>query len=194
MSNTLDSPYTNSFTRDFVIDPEYEKIIKEVSTRKPGSKAGKKLTLTLQKLSEYLYWISEGETVENAAVLAKMTVALKDKLHANSPTFVRLQELAENDIVRVAKKNLRKFVEGQLPMYYKLVNPKTNEVKFVELKEIQPNLNAITYILDKKKAFGDIGEPGTPKLGAPRNKEEAELLKWLLQEHYSYVREQERKT
>lgn len=185
--------FDSDFIKEHVTDTAYEQIISEVSTRKEGAKQGKKLELTLQKPTSFLYWVSMDEGIENTSILSEIGIKIREKYYRFSPTFVGLQKLAEGNIVRVAKHGVYKYVAGQLPQYYPLVHPETKQVCYIELKEVQPNLNAIMYILDKKKVFDDNEPEKQPPLGAPQNEYESKLLEGLLNKHHDYIQEKKRK-
>lgn len=193
MGKKVINPFGNDFIKAHVTDSAYKQIIQDISTRKEGSKQGKKLELTLQKLTAFLYWVSMDESIENAAILSGIGVKAREKYHMLSPTFVGLQKLAESNIVRIARKGLYKYVSGQLPQYYPLVHPETKQVRYIELKEVPPNLNAIMYVLDKKKVFDSDENTKQPQLGAPQNEHEAQLLEMLLNRHHDYIEEKKQK-
>jgi hypothetical protein len=81
-------------------------------------------------------------------------------------------------------------IMGRKPSYYKLTHPITNQPTYIELKEIQPNVNAAMWWLEKVDKIGAVEEDDdpyqNPKLGAPRNEHEAELLEGLMKKHTDY--------
>lgn len=192
MSNDIPkSPFNNEFIRQHVRDDQYEQIVREVTTRKPGSKTGKKIKLTSQMLREYLFYVSIGESVKNAAIYSGIGESYKDDLHAESPTFASLQSLAEGNLTLRSKIAVYRAIEGQMPQYYEITHPVTGEKRYIELKEIPPNVTVAQWHLEKSGAYGKSDSEDAPQLGAPRNEEEAKLLEMLLNRHYDYVKAKE---
>ena len=76
---------------------------------------------------------------------------------------------------------------GRKPGFIKLIHPATNQPVYIEVKEVNPNVNAAMWWLEKVDNMNSPKEQEIPKLGAPRNEEEAKLLEGLLNSHYDYV-------
>jgi hypothetical protein len=83
-------------------------------------------------------------------------------------------------------------IMGRRPSYYKLIHPATKQPTYIELKEIQPNVMAAMWWLEKVDKIGVVEEKEIPKLGAPRKEAEAQLLEMLLNRHSDYVRGKEK--
>jgi len=79
-------------------------------------------------------------------------------------------------------------ISGRKPGYYKIIHPSTKQPVFFELKEILPNVNVAMWWLEKiDKINAPEKSDEIPKLGAPRDEKEAELLEFVLKRHTDYL-------
>lgn len=185
---------TNQFIKEHVTDELYAQIVKELTTREKGNKTGKKLGLTVDMLRQFLFYVSIGEDLKNAAEYVQMNENTRQDYNKRSATFARVSSLAKNNLTLRSKIAVYKAIEGQLPQYYEITNPETQQKKYIELKEIPPNVAVAQWHLEKVNAYGTNGDETAPQLGAPRNEEEANLLLMLLNKHNDYVEAKRKST
>lgn len=178
---------TNQFIDQHVTDSLHEKIIRELTTRKKGNVAGRKSSLTPEILRQFLFYVSIGEDYKNAAEYSLMGEGNRKDYQLRSNTFSEVSSLAKGNITLRSKIAVYRAIEGQLPKFYPIKNPANGETKYIELKEIPPNVAVAQWHLEKVNAYGDANKDDAPQLGAPRNEQEAELLLMLLNKHRDYV-------
>lgn len=178
---------TNQFIKEHVTDELYKTIVAELTTREKGNKTGKKLGLTVDMLRQFLFYVSIGEDLKNAAELVQMNENTRQDYNKRSATFSRVTSLAKNNLTLRSKIAVYKAIEGQLPQYYEITNPETQQKKYIELKEIPPNVAVAQWHLEKVNAYGNEGKDDQPQLGAPQNEKEAELLLLIMNKHSDYV-------
>lgn len=178
---------TNQFIKEHVTDELYATIVKELTTREKGNKTGKKLKLTVDMLRQFLFYVSIGEDLKNAAELVQMNENTRQDYNKRSATFSRVTSLAKNNLTLRSKIAVYKAIEGQLPQYYEITNPETQQKKYIELKEIPPNVAVAQWHLEKVNAYGNESKDDQPQLGAPQNEKEAELLLLIMNKHSDYV-------
>lgn len=185
----IDTPKltTNQFIKEHVTDELYKTIVVELTTREKGNKTGKKLGLSVDMLRQFLFYVSIGEDLKNAAALVLMNENTRQDYNKRSETFARVTSLAKNNLTLRSKIAVYKAIEGKLPQYYAITNPETQTVKYIELKEIPPNVAVAQWHLEKVNAYGNEGKDEQPQLGAPQNEKEAELLLLIMNKHNDYV-------
>lgn len=194
MPDIILNPNENEFVQTHVSDELYKTIIKELSTREGKNKTGKKMTLTPNMLRDFLYYVSMGVDLKYASEAVHLPEKTRQDYNRRSPTFSGVTSLAKGNVSLRARITVVKSIMGQLPQFYKLVNPANGDVKYIELKEIPPNVAAAQWWLQTVDKIGGAEDTEAPQLGAPRNEKEAELLEMLLNKHYDYVEQKKRKT
>lgn len=185
---------TNQFVKDHVTDEVFKQVVSELSDRKEKTKGGRKLKLTSEMLHNFLFYVSIGETLKNAAEYSLVGENNRKDYIKKSPTFSELSSLAQGNITLRAKIAVYKAIEGQKAQYVKIKHPITQEEHVIELKEITPNVAVAQWHLEKVNAYGNEEDDKTPQLGAPRNEAEAELLLRLMNKHSDYVRAKRKPT
>ena len=178
---------TNQFISEHVTDELHKQIISELSTRKKGNVVGRKSSLTTEMLRQFLFYVSIGEDYKNAAEIVHMGENNRKDYAQRSNTFSEVSSLAKSNITLRAKIAVYRAIEGQLPQYYKITNPETKQDKYIELREIPPNVAVAQWHLEKVNAYGNEGKDDQPQLGAPQNEREAELLLLIMNKHSDYV-------
>lgn len=194
-NNTLHS-FDNEFTDKYVSDTLFNKIIRELRTNPDGTEkkdGGRKRDLTREILRNYLFYLSMSGEYEFSAENAGLPEKRRQKYMVESETFRGVSSLAKNNVSLRFRMAVAQAIMGRRPSYYKLTHPATKQPTYIELKEIQPNVMAAMWWLEKVDKIGVVEEKEIPKLGAPRNEEEARLLEMLLNRHSDYIREKEQK-
>lgn len=188
----------NEFIEKHVTDALYKKIIGELRTNLDGTKKkdkGRKRELTREILRQYLFNLSLTGEYEFSAESAGLPEKRRQKYMTESESFRGVSSLAKNNVSLRSRIAVAQAIMGRRPSYYKLTHPITNQPTYIELKETLPNVNAAMWWLEKvdKISTTDSEEDPykNPKLGAPRNAEEAALLEGLLNSHYDYVKRKE---
>jgi hypothetical protein len=189
----------NEFIEKHVTDAVYTKIIRELRTNDDGSQkqgSGRKRELTREILRQYLFVLSMTGDYKFSAESAGLPEKRRQKYMKESEAFRGVSSLAKNNVSLRSRMTVAESIMGRKPSYYKLIHPTTNQPTYIELKEIQPNVNAAMWWLEKVDKIGILEDDNTyqnPKLGAPRNEHEAELLEGLMNKHYDYIKEKEQK-
>ncbi len=182
----------NEFIEKHVTDSLYKKIVGELRTNSDGTRkkeGGRKRELTREILRNYLFSLSMTGEYEFSAESAGLPEKRRQKYMAESESFRGVSSLAKNNVSLRSRMAVAQAIMGRRPSYYKLIHPATKQPTYIELKEIQPNVIAAMWWLEKVDKIGAVEEKEIPKLGAPRNEEEARLLEMLLNRHADYVRE-----
>jgi hypothetical protein len=190
MTDFVLSPNENDFVKDHANDALYKQIASELTTRtsaKGKNKGGQKLTLTPEMLRDFLYYVSMGVNLQDSAEAVNLPEKTRQDYNRRSATFSGVTDLAKRNVSLRAQITIAKAIMGQMPQYYKIINPETNQPKYIELKEIPPNTAVAQWWLTTVDKIGGAEETDAPQLGAPRNEVEAELLERLLNKHYDYV-------
>lgn len=187
MSDFVLSPNQNDFIKDHVTDDLFKQVVKELTTRTTDKGTGKKLTLTPNMLRDFLYYVSMGVDLKDASEAVHLAEKTRQDYNRRSTTFSGLTDLAKRNVSLRARITIAKAIMGQMPQYYKIINPETNQPKYIELKEIPPNTQVAQWWLEKVDKIGGEEANDAPQLGAPRNEKEAELLERLLNKHHDYV-------
>lgn len=189
----------NEFIEKHVTDALYKKIIGELRTNLDGTKKkdkGRKRELTREILCQYLFNLSLTGEYEFSAESAGLPEKRRQKYMTESESFRGVSSLAKNNVSLRSRIAVAQAIMGRRPSYYKLTHPITNQPTYIELKETLPNVNAAMWWLEKVDKIGAVAEDDdpyqNPKLGAPRNEHEAELLEGLMNKHYDYVKSKER--
>lgn len=184
------NPRDNHFISEHVDDRLYKKIVSEISTRTNSTnrkKAGSRIALTPEMLRDFLYYVSMGCDLKDSAAAVNLAEKTRQDYNRKSPTFSGVTDLARRNLSLRARITLAKAIIGQMPQYYKIVDPDSGKPKYIELKEIPPNVNVAMWWLEKVDNIGGEEKNDAPQLGAPRNEVEAELLEKLLNKHHDYV-------
>jgi len=182
---------TNDFTNRYITDALYRKILKELQTNSDGTdkkETGRKRELPREMLHSYLFFLSMTGEYESSAESAGLPEKRRRKYMTESETFRAVSSLAKNNVSLRSRIAVAQSIMGRKPSYYKLNHPATKQPTYIELKEIQPNVIAAMWWLEKVDKIGAIEEKEIPKLGAPRNEEEAQLLEMILNRHSDYIR------
>lgn len=182
----------NEFIEKYVSDSLYKKIVGELRTSPDGTRkkeSGRKRELTREILRNYLFNLSMTGEYEFSAESAGLPEKRRQKYMIESESFRGVSSLAKNNVSLRSRMAVAQAIMGRKPSYYKLIHPATKQPTYIELKEVQPNVVAAMWWLEKVDKIGAVEEKETPKLGAPRNEEEARLLEMLLNRHADYVRE-----
>lgn len=188
MGDAIIKPKENEFITDHVTDELYKTIVSELSTRKKGEKTGKKITLTSNMLRDFLYYVSMGVDLKDAASAVQLKEDTRQTYVAKSPTFKRVSDLAKGNVSLRSRISVAKAIMGTKPGYYELIHPATQTKEYIAVKEQPPNVQVAMWWLEKvDKIGGDEGSKDAPQLGAPRNEEEAKLLEMLLNKHHDYI-------
>lgn len=185
---------TNEFIEKYVTDSLYAKIIKELRTSPDGSEKnnkGRKRELTREILHNYLFYLSMTGEYEFASESAGIPEKRRQKYMTESETFRGVSSLAKNNISLRSRIAVAQSISGRKPGYYKIIHPSTKQPVYFELKEILPNVNAAMWWLEKiDKISAPEKSDEIPKLGAPQNEREAELLEFVLKRHSDYLEHQ----
>ena len=183
----------NEFTDKYATDKLYKKIIGELTTRSEGNTAGNKLTLTPKMLRDFLFYVSMGADLKDAAKSVCLEEKTRQDYNRRSETFSGVTSLAKNNVSMRARMAVATAITGRKPSYYKLIHPVTKQPTYIEMREIQPDTKAAMWWLEKVDKIGLVDEDpyNNPPLGAPRNEKEALLLEGLLNKHYDYVNSKE---
>lgn len=183
----------NEFIEKHVTDALYKKIIGELRTNLDGTKKkdkGRKRELTREILRQYLFNLSLTGEYEFSAESAGLPEKRRQKYMTESESFRGVSSLAKNNVSLRSRIAVAQAIMGRRPSYYKLTHPITNQPTYIELKETLPNVNAAMWWLEKVDKIGTTDSEEdpykNPKLGAPRNEHEAELLEGLLKSHTDY--------
>lgn len=188
----------NAFIEKYVTDALYTKIINELRTNTDGTKKknkGRKRELSREILRHYLFTLSMTGEYEFAAESAGLPEKRRQKYMTESESFRGASSLAKNNVSLRSRMAVAESIMGRRPSYYQLIHPITKQPTYIELKEIQPNVNVAMWYLEKVDKIGKE-EPEkdpykNPRLGAPRNEHEAALLEGLLNSHYDWVKSKE---
>jgi hypothetical protein len=190
----------NEFIEKHVTDALYKKIIKELRTNLDGTikdDSGRKRELTREILRHYLFVLSMTGDYKFSAESAGLPEKRRQKYMKESDAFRGVFSLAKNNVSLRSRMTVAESIMGRKPSYYKLTHPITNQPTYIELKEIQPNVNAAMWWLEKVDKIATIEEDEdpykNPKVGAPRNEHEAELLEKIMKAHVDYVMEKGQK-
>ncbi len=188
----------NEFTEKHVTDTLYRRVIVELRTNPNGTikkDKGRKRELTREILRHYLLVLSMTGDYKFSAESASLPEKRRQKYMTESESFRGVSSLAKNNVSLRSRMTVAESIMGRKPSYYKLIHPTTNQPTYIELKEIQPNVNAAMWWLEKVDKIGNTDSEEdpykNPKLGAPRNAEEAALLEGLLNSHYDYIKSKE---
>ncbi len=185
----------NEFTEKYATDQLYKKIVGELSTRGKDTTTGKKLALTPKMLRDFLFYVSMGADLKDAAKSVYLEEKTRQDYNRRSETFSGVTSLAKNNVSTRAKMAVAQAIMGRKPSYYTLTHPITKQPTYIELREVQSNVNAAMWWREKVDKIGtqeENDEPyKNPQLGAPRNAEEAALLEGLMNSHYDYVKKKE---
>ncbi|MBI2327172.1 hypothetical protein HYU92_02530 [Candidatus Curtissbacteria bacterium] len=184
----------NDFIEKYVTDALYRRIIRELRTNPDGTRKediGRKRELTREILRHYLFVLSMTGEYEFSAESAGLPEKRRQKYMTESDSFRGVSSLAKNNVSLRSRMAVAQSIMGRKPSYYKLIHPVTNQPTYIELKEVTPNINAAMWWLEKVDKIG-IEESKedpykNPRLGCPRNEEEAQLLKELLKWHTDYI-------
>jgi len=183
----------NDFIEKHVKDSLYAKIVNELRTNPDGTKKndkGRKRELTREILRHYLFVLSMTGEYEFAAESAGLPEKRRQKYMTESETFRGVSSLAKKNVSLRSRMTVAESIMGRKPSYYKLTHPITNQPTYIELKEIQPDVKAAMWWLEKVDKIGaEQKSDETPKLGAPQNEREAALLEGLLNKHYDYIKQ-----
>lgn len=194
MNKDVIKTFENEFIKQHVSDSVYRSIIKELSGSKDPKKRGRKIELTAEKLHNFLFYLSLGHTYKDSAAYAHIPENTRQKYMIGSETFQRVASLAKDNLAMQARVVLAQAIEGRKPGYQAFTNPATNEVIYILMSEIRPNVHAAMWYLDEIKYFEKLNDAkNKPLAGAPKNEEEAKLLEELLNRHYDYVKKRESK-
>lgn len=187
----------NDFTKDHVTDALYRAIVKELRTKLDGTPkklTGRKRELPRETLRMYLFFLSMTGEYEISAESAGLPEKRRRKYMTESETFRAVSSLAKNNVSMRSRIAVAQSIMGRKPSYYKIIHPATKQPTYIELREVPPNVNAAMWWLEKVEKIGQLNETdNSPKLGAPRNEEEARLLEGLLNKHYDYIKQKEMK-
>lgn len=190
----------NDFIDKHVTDILYKKIIKELRTNPDGTMkedSGRKRELTREILRNYLFGLSMSGDYKFSAESAGLPEKRRQKYMTESEAFRGVSSLAKNNVSLRSRMAVAESIMGRKPSYYKLTHPITNQPTYIELKEIQPNVNAAMWWLEKVDKIGvaeEVEDPyKNPQLGAPRNEHEAELLAGIMKGHVDYIMEKQQK-
>lgn len=181
---------SNEFIESHITDGLYKKIIKELRTNNGNEKSnkGRKRELTREILHNYLFYLSMTGEYEFAAESAGLPEKRRQKYMVESETFRGVSSLAKNNISLRSRMAVAQSIIGRKPGYYKIIHPSTKQPVYFELKEILPNVNAAMWWLEKiDKINAPEKSDEIPKLGAPQNEREAELLEFVLKRHSNYL-------
>jgi len=193
MYGTKDRDYEKEFEEDFikqhVSDKVYRTIIKELSGATDPKKRGRKIELTAEKLHNFLFYLSLGHTYKDSAIYAHIPENTRQKYMAGSETFQRVSSLAKDNLSIQARIGLAQAICGRKPAYWGFKHPITNEVIYILMSEVRPNVRAAMWYLDEIKYFEKQNKSsGERPLGAPRNEEEERLLEDVLNKHKDYIK------
>lgn len=181
---------SNEFTESHITDSTYRNIIRELRTNVDGTgkkQSGRKRELTREILHDYLFYLSLTGEYEFSAESAGLPEKRRQKYMVESETFRGVSSLAKSNVALRARMAVAQAIMGRKPSYYKIIHPATKQPTYIEIKEIQPNVNAAMWWLEKVEKIGQSAEvENVPKLGAPRDEKEAYLLENLLNKHYDY--------
>ncbi|MFA6944271.1 MAG: hypothetical protein WC220_00090 [Pedobacter sp.] len=186
--------YENDFTKDQVTDKLYKTIIKELRTNSDGTiknDTGRKRELPRETLHNYLFFLSMTGEYVSSAESAGLPEKRRRKYMTESETFRAVSSLAKSNVSLRSRMAVAQAIMGRKPSYYKLIHPVTKQPTYIELREVPSNVNAAMWWLEKVDKIGVVEEQEIPKLGAPRNEEEAELLEMIMNKHYDYVKKKE---
>ena len=184
---------TNEFIEKNITDTLYKNIIKELRTNNGNEKSnkGRKRELTREILHNYLFYLSMTGEYEFAAESAGLPEKRRQKYMLESETFRGVSSLAKNNVSLRSRMAVSQSIIGRKPGFYKIIHPATKQPVYFELKEILPNVNAAMWWLEKiDKINASEKSDEEPKLGAPRNEKEAELLEFVLNRHTDYLKKQ----
>ncbi len=167
----------NEFTKTYCTDNLHKKVILELSTRKNAEKTGRKIGLTTKMLRDFLYYVSMGCSLKEAAEITYIGENNRKDYAQRSETFSYVSSLAKNYVSIRSRMTVAQAIMGRKPSYYKIIHPVTKQPTYFELKEIQPNVNAAMWWLERVDKVGAPNDSEEiPRLGAPRNEEEAYIL------------------
>ena len=185
----------NEFIEKYTTDPLYKKIVGELTTRGKDTTTGKKLALTPKILRDFLFYVSMGADLKDAAKSVNLEEKPRQDYNRRSETFSGVTSLAKNNVSTRAKMAVAQAIMGRKPSYYKLTHPVTKQPTYIELREIQPDVKAAMWWLETVDKIGTADSNNdpykNPGLGSPRNAEEAALLEGLMNSHYDYVKKKE---
>lgn len=188
MSNNVITDSHNDFIKEHVNDALYIKIIGELSKRKEGNTTGKKSSLTIEILRQFLFFVSMGLDFKEAASASMMGEGNRKNYSTRSDTFAEVSSLAKSNVSNCARIAVAKSIMGTKPGYYKMIHPATGHTEYIQVKELPPNVAVAQWWLEKVEKIGGTDDSGAmPQLGAPRNEEEAKLLEMLLNKHHDYI-------
>jgi hypothetical protein len=178
----------NDFTKQYATDELYKKVALELSSRNKKTKGGRKLKLTPEMLRQFLFYVSMGESLKNAAESVYMGEKTRQDYNTRSETFSGVSSLAKNNISMRSRIAVAKAIIGRKPCYYKLLHPATKQPAYIELREVPPDVKVAMWWLEKVEKIGNQEKSESiPSLGAPQNEKEALLLESLLNRHADYV-------
>jgi len=190
----------NEFTEKHITDSLYRKIVAELRTNPDGTikeDSGRKRELTREILRHYLFILSMTGDYKFSAESAGLPEKRRQKYMKESDAFRGVSSLAKNNVSVRSRMTVAESIMGRKPSYYKMINPANNQPVYIELKEIQPNVNAAMWWLEKVDKIASIEEDAdpykNPQVGAPRNEHEAELLEKIMKAHVDYVMEKKEK-
>lgn len=193
MSENVITDSHNDFIKEHVNDALYIKIIGELSKRKEGNTTGKKSSLTIEILRQFLFLVSMGLDYKDAANASMMGEGNRKNYSTRSESFAEVSSLAKNNVSMCARIAIAKAIMGTKPGYYKMIHPATKREEYIPIKEVTPNVAVAQWWLEKvDKIGGDNDLGGAPQLGAPKNEEEAKLLEFVLNRHSDYVRDKQK--
>jgi len=183
-------PINPWFIRAYYNDSLYPTIVKEISKATDTKKRGRKISLTAEKLHNFLFYLSIGLDYKEASESAFIPENTRQKYMVSSETFRRVASLARENLGIVSRMALTRAIEGRKPDYYAFTHPITKETIYLLLDEIQPNPKAAMWYLDKVKYFEKYEnkhKKNENSIGSPQNEHEAQLLEQLLNRHYDYI-------
>lgn len=194
MVDTVITP-TNDFIKAHVTDELHKQIVSELSTRKEKTKGSRKIKLTSEMLRQFLFFASMGLSLEKSANKCGLGENTRKDYALKSTTFSEVSSLAKDDPDDIAIMGMVEAMRGTKPYYFPLKNEETGAIKYIEMGGKEPNVQIMQWWAIQKNLVGEAKTDDTaPQLGAPRNKEEADLLLMLLNKHNDYVEAKRKST
>lgn len=181
----------NEFIERHATDSLYKKIVSELTTRNEGNTTGNKLMLTPKMLRDFLFYVSMGADLKDAATSVHLEEKTRQDYNRRSEAFSGVTNLAKNNVSLRSRMTVAQSIMGRKPSYYKLIHPVTNQPTYIELKEIEPDVRVAMWWLEKVDKIGIEEQDEDPfknaPMGCPQNEHEVELQKQLMAWYYDYV-------